>query len=208
MARGLLELFRRLAKAAPGGDERDYLVPVRKTVQGKGKVYAQTYWVVPEKAPGVRSHVARGGTAEPKGGTFSVSLAPSQEDAYARALAKLLRKLGVGELRDGLYLRWHPKGHFRTVLEAHRVGSELKLYLTHYREEGEDLTLDAELVFGINRQGKARLEEVAYTDPLGRERRLPPTVPGAKELARAMLVNLWGTPTEERGFFANDPNTL
>jgi hypothetical protein len=217
------------------GANRAHLVPVKKVVERDGKVYTQTYWVAPEEAPPVRAHHAeeevpraeeapRESTRAPQEekpireeaeapreegrGDEGITLDPSTSDPHGKRFISLLRKLGIAEIRDGLWRRWRPEGYLLTSLEVHRVGDHHLAYLTHYREgEDGDLFIDTELVFRVDPQGRVELEEVAYADPFGRERRIPyrrlresgqgeKALRGAEELARVMLKNLAEMPLE------------
>jgi hypothetical protein len=213
------------------GPDRAHLVPVKKVVERDGKVFTQTFWVAPEEAPPVRAHHAEGeaprpeeppevsqeepaweeGKAPPeeeRGGGKGVAPNPSASDTYGRRFIAFLKRLGIAEIRDGLWHRWRPEGYLPTSLEVHKVGGHYLAYLTHYREgEDGDLYIDTELVFRVDPQGKVELEEVAYADPFGQERRIPyrqlrdaghggKALRGAGELARAMLKNLAEMPLE------------
>ena len=52
------------------------------------------------------------------------------------------------------------------VVEAHTVGDDRLLYLTHYREQNGDLIHDGEMVFGIKESGHLRFHEVAVQNAL------------------------------------------
>ena len=226
------------------GANRAHLVPVKKVVERDGKVYTQTYWVAPEEAPPVRAHHAEEeapGAEEPpreeakasqeekpareeteapqeeeredEGVTFD----PSTSDSYGKRFVALLRKLGITRIQDGLWRRWRPEGYLPTSLEVHKVGDHHLAYLTHYREgEDGDLFIDTELVFRVDPQGKVGLEEVAYADPFGQERRIPyrqlresgqgeKALRGAGELARVMLKNLAEMPLQGNELPAPSP---
>jgi hypothetical protein len=217
--------------AGKKGVDRAHLVPVKKVVERDGKVYTQTFWVAPEEAPPVRAHRAEEeaprveeppkalqeepareeAEAPPEEGRDDdkgVSLNLSASDSYGRRFVALLKRLGITEIRDGLWRRWHPEGYLRTSLEIHKVGDHHLAYLTHYREgEDGDLYIDTELVFRVDPQGKVELEEAAYADPYGQERRIPyrrlresgqgeKALKGAETLASAMLKNLEDMPLE------------
>jgi hypothetical protein len=206
----LLQFYRKLIKAAQatspkgGKGTHSHLVPVRKVVHRGGKTFSQTFWVTPEEAPSVQGrHAQRTQEMTSSTGGYDdgeVLLSSSSPDPHGRKLVALLRKLGITKVRDGMRRLWRHEGIVPTAIDAEKVGDHYLVRLIHYREAGDGLHENAQLVFRVDPQGRATLEEVGFVHPPGpggREVRIPyrqlkgagqtKGLQGAKELADSML---------------------
>jgi hypothetical protein len=62
---------------------------------------------------------------------------------------------------ESFHLRIKNEPYLPLVVEAHTVGDDRLLYLTHYREQNGDLIHDGEMVFAIKESGRLRFRETA-----------------------------------------------
>ncbi|KPQ32873.1 MAG: methyltransferase domain-containing protein [Phormidesmis priestleyi Ana] len=86
-----------------------------------------------------------------------------------RQVAQFLHEAGLAQQvmgTESFHLRIENEPYLPLVVEAHTVGGDRQLYLTHYREQNGDLIHDGEMVFGIKESGHLRFQEVAVQNAL------------------------------------------
>lgn len=89
----------------------------------------------------------------------------SQTGKPEKSVAQFLHEGGLSqEILKGDDLHFEIKNGPYEPLVVERIADQLSL--AHYFEQGGDLCLDSEMVFGIDEQGKLNLEEVAVQNPL------------------------------------------
>ena len=85
-----------------------------------------------------------------------------------RQISQLLHDSGLAQKvrsEESFHLKIKNDPYLPLVIEAHTVGTEKQLYVTHYRELNGDLVHDGEMVFGIKESGHLRLRETAVQNP-------------------------------------------
>ena len=86
-----------------------------------------------------------------------------------RQVAQFLHEAGLAQKVMGdesFHLKIENEPYLPLVIEAHGVGGDRQLYLTHYREQNGDLIHDGEMVFGIKERGHLRFRETAVQNAL------------------------------------------
>jgi hypothetical protein len=86
-----------------------------------------------------------------------------------RNIAQFLHEAGLAQQvmgNESFHLRIENEPYLPLVIEAHTVGDDRQLYLTHYREQNSDLIHDGEMVFGIKESGHLRFREAAVQNAL------------------------------------------
>ena len=81
-----------------------------------------------------------------------------------RQVARFLHEAGLAQKimsDESLHIRVENSPYLPLVIEAHTVGNDKLLYLTHYREQNGDLIHDGEMVFEIKKSGHLQLKETA-----------------------------------------------
>ena len=86
-----------------------------------------------------------------------------------RQVSQFLHEAGLAQKVTGsesFHLRIENEPYLPLVVEAHTVGNDRLLYLTHYREQNGDFIHDGEMVFAIKESGHLRFQEVAVQNAL------------------------------------------
>jgi hypothetical protein len=86
-----------------------------------------------------------------------------------RQVAQFLHEAGLAQkVMDGesFDFKIENEPYLPLVIEAHDIGGDRRLYLTHYREQNGDLIHDGEMVFAIKASGHLQLHEVAVQNAL------------------------------------------
>ena len=86
-----------------------------------------------------------------------------------RQVSQFLHEAGLAQKvigSESFHLRIENEPYLPLVVEAHTVGDDRLLYLTHYREQNGDLIHDGEMVFSIKESGHLRFQEVAVQNAL------------------------------------------
>ena len=81
-----------------------------------------------------------------------------------RQVSQFLHEAGLAQAvmgNESFHLRIENEPYLPLTVEAHTVGNDRLLYLTHYREQNGDLIHDGEMVFGIKQSGHLQLKETA-----------------------------------------------
>ena len=86
-----------------------------------------------------------------------------------RQVAQFLHEAGLAQKVMGdesFHLKIENEPYLPLVIEAHGVGGDRQLYLTHYREQNGDLIHDGEMIFEIKERGHLLFKETAVQNAL------------------------------------------
>jgi len=144
--------------------ERPPSVRVRKNAQGGEGDTSGVLQGVAEIAKGPRNKTDDQGKNR-RSKVASILPYKAQIGQAAKNIGKLINDLGLQEKvlqGEDFHIRIPNPPLMDLVIERHPTGTGgQRLYLTHYRKQGGDLILDAEMVFNIHPDGRLSLAETA-----------------------------------------------